>query len=190
LEFLPHGSGELRGLDVKTYEQWQEILKSLGFRINDHFHCCETIDGVLEYIAKFAEIRKKLPYDTDGVVVKINSFDQRAALGLKPKSPRWCIAYKYQPEQAETELARVVFQVGKTGTITPVGEFEPPLFISRSNVYRASLHNFDEIERKDIHLHDRVLVEKAGEVIPYVVGVVKEKRPSNAKKIGRPKECP
>ncbi len=84
----------------------------------------------------------------------------------------------------------MVFQVGKTGTITPVGEFEPSVFISGTNVYRASLHNFDEIERKEIHLHDRVIVEKAGEVIPYVVGIVKEKRPHNAKKIQRPTECP
>jgi len=190
LEFLPHGSGELRGLDVKTYHQWQDILKNLGFRTNEHFHCCTNIEGVLEYIRKFAEIRTKLPYDTDGVVVKIDSFDQRADLGVKAKSPRWCIAYKYQPEQAETELARVVFQVGKTGTITPVGEFEPPVFISGTNVYRASLHNFDEIDRKDMHLHDRVLVEKAGEVIPQVVSVVREKRPASARKIERPKACP
>jgi len=100
------------------------------------------------------------------------------------------VAYKYQPEQAETELAKVEFQVGKTGTITPVAKFEPPVFISGTKVSSASLHNFDEVERKDIRLHDRVLVEKAGEIIPYVVGVVKEKRPSNAKKIERPPECP
>jgi DNA ligase (NAD+) len=193
LEFLPHGAGEVRGGSagaVKTYHDWQDVLKRAGFITNEHFHCCDTIDGVLEYIRKFAEIRNKLPYDTDGVVIKLDSFDQRDQLGVTAKAPRWCIAFKYQPEQAETELARVVFQVGKTGTITPVAEFEPPVFISGTNVYRASLHNFDEIERKEIHLHDRVIVEKAGEVIPYVVGVVKDKRPAHVEKIERPKACP
>jgi DNA ligase (NAD+) len=190
LEFLPHGSGELVGISIDTYLQWQKVLASLGFRINDHIERCDTIDAVIAYIQEFAETRHGLPYDTDGVVVKVDRFDQREQMGVTSKAPRWCIAYKYQPERAETELARVVFQVGKTGTLTPVGEFEPPVFISGTNVYRASLHNFDEIERKDIRLHDRVLVEKAGEVIPYVVGVVPEKRPSHAKKIARPTACP
>ena len=149
------------------------------------------IEEVLAYIHKFAETRKGLPYDTDGVVIKVDDFDQREQLGVTSKAPRWCVAYKYQPEQAETELVRVLFQVGKTGTMTPVGEFEPPVFISGTNVYRASLHNFDEIERKDIRLHDRVLVEKAGEVIPYVVGVVTEKRPAGeTRRSARPTQCP
>jgi DNA ligase (NAD+) len=193
LEFLPHGAGDVRGGaggGVTTYHDWQALLQAVGFRTNEHFHCCEDIEGVLAYVRRFADIRKDLPYDTDGVVVKVDAFDQRAQLGVTAKAPRWCIAFKYQPEQAETELARVVFQVGKTGTITPVAEFEPPVFISGTNVYRASLHNFDEIARKDIHLHDRVLVEKAGEVIPYVVGVVKDKRPAAAQVIARPTACP
>jgi DNA ligase (NAD+) len=190
LEFLPHGSGQIEGLEVSSYEQWQKDLGALGFRTNEHFRSCADIEEVLGYIHSFAESRKSLAYDTDGVVIKIDSFEQRERLGVTAKAPRWCIAFKYQPEQAETEVVRVAFQVGKTGTITPVAEFEPVPFISGTNVYRASLHNFDEIERKDIHLHDRVLVEKAGEVIPYVVGVVKEKRPARAKKIARPTECP
>lgn len=190
LSFLPHGAGAIEGLDVETYEQWQKELSRFGFVTNEHFKCVKTIDDVIEYLHDFAQKRPSLAYDTDGVVIKINSFKQREDLGTHSKAPKWCIAYKYQPEQAETELARVVFQVGKTGTITPVAEFEPPVFISGTNVYRASLHNFDEIERKDIHLHDKVLVEKAGEVIPYVVGVVENKRPKNAEKIERPTECP
>jgi DNA ligase (NAD+) len=190
LEFLPHGAGDIHGLSVATYHDWQETLKALGFRTNEHFHCCENIQGVIEYLHTFAEKRKTLPYDTDGVVIKVDAFDQREQLGATAKAPRWCIAYKYQPEQAQTELARVMFQVGKTGTITPVAEFEPPVFISGTNVYRASLHNFDEIARKDLHLHDQVLVQKAGEVIPYVVGVVTEKRPAHVKKIVPPKSCP
>ena len=193
LEFMPHGAGEVKGgagADVGTYQEWQGLLKEMGFRTSEHFKVCADIEEVIKYIQMFAEARKSLPYDTDGVVVKVDDFDQRERLGVTAKAPRWCIAFKYQPEQAETELARVVFQVGKSGRITPVGEFDPVVFISGTDVYRASLHNFDEIERKDIHLHDRVLVQKAGEVIPYIVGVVKEKRPANAKKIERPKECP
>ena len=190
LEFLPHGAGQIVGLKIKTYTQWYEQLAAMGFRTSEHFAVCKDIEAVLAFIHAFAEKRKGLPYDTDGVVVKVDRFDQREMLGVTSKAPRWCIAYKYQPEQAETELARVVFQVGKTGTITPVAEFEPAVFISGTKVSRASLHNFDEIERKDIRKHDRVVVEKAGEIIPYVVGVVKEKRPIHATKIERPKECP
>jgi len=190
LDFAPHGLGEIQDGPRATYHQWVDYLAELGFPKNPHFQCCADIEGVLAYIENFARQRAGLPYDTDGVVIKIDRLDQRSALGVTAKAPRWCIAFKYQPEQAETELARVVFQVGKTGTITPVAEFEPPVFISGTNVYRASLHNFDEIERKDIHLHDRVLVEKAGEVIPYVVGAVKEKRPAHAHKIHRPHACP
>jgi DNA ligase (NAD+) len=196
LDFIPHGLGEISevvptdGADFETWHQWVEYLGKLGFHTSPHFTRCKTVDDVLTYIRDFSAKRIDLPYDTDGVVVKVDSLAQREALGVTSKAPRWCIAYKYQPEQAQTELARVVFQVGKTGTITPVAEFEPSVFISGTNVYRASLHNFDEIERKEIHLHDRVIVEKAGEVIPYVVGIVKEKRPHNARKIQRPHACP
>ncbi len=193
LEFIPHGTGEIEWggvAAVATWSAWQEFLEKLGFGVSRHFKRCAGIEEVMGYIREFAELRAGLPYDTDGVVVKVDRLDQREALGATAKAPRWCIAYKYQPEQAETELARVVFQVGKSGTITPVAEFEPAVFISGTNVYRASLHNFDEIARKDIRLHDRVMVEKAGEIIPYVVGVVKEKRPAGAEVIERPGECP
>ncbi len=192
LEFLPHGSGEIVGLEVSTFHQWQEILREIGFKTSERFQRCPDVEAVLAYIREFAESRRSLPYDTDGVVVKIDDYMQRETLGYTAKSPRWCIAYKYQPERAPTQVVRVIFNVGKTGTITPVAEFEPIVFISGTNVYRASLHNFDEIERKDIHLNDWVLVEKAGEVIPYVVEVVQEKRAAvkNLAKIKRPTECP
>jgi DNA ligase (NAD+) len=190
LAFLPHGAGEIAGIDVETYTQWLALLAESGFRTAPHVEACRDVDAVLAYIHRFAEWRKKLPYDTDGVVIKIDRLDQRERLGAHAKSPRWCIAYKYQPEQAVTQVVEVRFQVGKTGTITPVGEFAPPVFISGTNVYRASLHNFDEIARKDIRLRDFVTVQKAGEVIPYVIGIVPEKRPNNATEIERPKKCP
>ena len=190
LRFLPHGQGVVEGFEFATYQQWLNYLKAVGFPVSEYISPAKDLDAVLEFIRRFDGLRKSLPYDTDGVVVKLDSLAQRQQLGTTSRAPRWCIAFKYQPEQAQTELARVVFQVGKTGTITPVAEFEPPVFISGTQVYRASLHNFDEIARKDIRLHDRVIVQKAGEVIPYVVGIVAAKRPSHAVVIEPPEKCP
>ena len=190
LRFLPHGQGVVEGFEFSTYQQWLNYLKVLGFPVSEHIAPAEDIDAALQFIHQFNIQRKNLPYDTDGVVLKVNILAQRRELGATSRAPRWCIAFKYQPEQAETQLARVVFQVGKTGTITPVAEFEPPVFISGTQVYRASLHNFDEITRKDIRLYDQVIVQKAGEVIPYVVGSVAAKRPAGALIIAPPTTCP
>ena len=190
LRFLPHGQGVVEGFAFSTYQQWLTYLKALGFPVSEHIAPAQDIDAALQFIHHFNVQRKNLPYDTDGVVVKLDSLAQRQQLGTTSRAPRWCIAFKYQPEQAETQLARVVFQVGKTGTITPVAEFEPPVFISGTQVYRASLHNFDEITRKDIRLYDHVIVQKAGEVIPYVVGSVAAKRPVQALVIAPPTTCP
>ncbi len=190
LRFLPHGQGVVEGFAFSTYLQWLQYLKAVGFPVSEYIAPAKDISAVLEFIRHFDSVRKNLPYDTDGVVVKLDSLAQRRQLGTTSRAPRWCIAFKYQPEQAETQLARVVFQVGKTGTITPVAEFEPPVFISGTQVYRASLHNFDEIVRKDIRLHDRVIVQKAGEVIPYVVGMVAARRPADAVIIEPPATCP
>ncbi|HTV49440.1 MAG TPA: NAD-dependent DNA ligase LigA [Phycisphaerae bacterium] len=190
LRFLPHSLGEIKGFEFTTYRQWLAFLAEIGFPGMPHITFAADIKEVIAFLDKFEKDRHNLPFDTDGVVIKIVSLAQRQTLGTTARAPRWCIAYKYQPEQAQTQLARVVFQVGKTGTITPVAEFEPPVFISGTKVYRATLHNFDEIERKNIRLHDKVIVEKAGEVIPYVVGVVEKDRPANAKKIVPPEKCP
>lgn len=193
LDFIPHGLGEVSSdsrENLTAYSQWQNLLKQMGFHTTDHFITAESVEEILAYIHHFATLRASLPFDTDGVVIKVDDLAQREKLGTTSRAPRWCIAFKYQPERGETELAEVLFQVGKTGTITPVARFEPPVLISGSTVSRASLHNFDEIQRKEIQLHDRVLVEKAGEVIPYVVGIIKEKRPANAAPIPRPTECP
>ena len=191
LEFIVHGLGEVVGGTAPTlYSAWYQRLGQMGFRLSPHFQLCPDIDAVLAFITQFETQRETLPYDTDGVVVKIDSLAQRDVLGNTAKCPRWCIAYKYQPEQARTILQHVAYQVGKTGTITPVAEFAPPVFISGTNVYRASLHNFDEIARKDIRLHDTVIVQKAGEIIPYVVGIVPELRPAETVAIARPTACP
>jgi DNA ligase (NAD+) len=190
LKFIPHGLGVVEGFAFISYRQWMAFLRAAGFAVSQLLKPAQSLNEIYDYLHTFDAIRHSLPYDTDGVVIKVDSFAQRELLGSTARAPRWCIAYKYQPEQAESELARVVFQVGKTGTITPVAEFDPPVFISGTNVYRASLHNFDEIRRKDIQLHDRVMVQKAGEVIPYVVGPVKGKRPPHAAVITPPALCP
>ena len=190
LKFLPHGQGVIEGFAFISYRQWLAFLRACGFVVSPHVQAAADLEQVHQYIRHFSMVRHDLPYDTDGVVIKVDSFAQREELGSTARAPRWCIAFKYQPEQAESELVRVVFQVGKTGTITPVAEFDPPVFISGTHVYRASLHNFDEISRKDIRLHDRVIIQKAGEVIPYVVGPVPEKRPPHAELIRPPSACP
>ncbi len=190
LRFLPHGQGLVDGYDFTSYRTWLDYLHAIGFITAPHVTAANNINEIEQFIRRFAELRRQLPFDTDGVVIKVDSMPQRRELGSTSRAPRWCIAYKYQPEQAATTLVRVVFQVGKTGAITPVGEFDPPVFISGTQVYRASLHNFDEISRKDIHVFDRVLVQKAGEVIPYVVGAIMDQRPSHAQPIEPPQSCP
>src|SRR5438045_2516149 len=135
---------------------------------------------MLKAIRNLDDIRHNFPYQTDGAVVKVNSLAQRERLGFTAKSPRWAIAYKYAAERVETRLNGIVIQVGRTGILTPVAALEPVL-VSGSTVARATLHNEDEIKRKDIRIGDTVIIEKAGEVIPAVVEVVKFKRPRDAK---------
>ncbi|PYJ24144.1 MAG: DNA ligase (NAD(+)) LigA, partial [Verrucomicrobia bacterium] len=140
----------------------------------------ESVEEILDAIHELDGIRHKFAYQTDGAVVKVNSFAQRERLGFTAKSPRWAIAYKYEAERVETRLNDIVIQVGRTGILTPVAVLEPVL-VSGSTVGRATLHNEDEIKRKDIRIGDTVVIEKAGEVIPAVVEVVKSKRPRSAK---------
>lgn len=160
-----------------------------GFNVPESIRLCNDIDGVLEYINKWGEERKKLPYDIDGVVIKVNSLSLQEDLGFTAKSPRWAIAYKYKAEEASTRLLSVSFQVGRTGTITPVANLEP-VFLSGSTVKRATLHNADQIALLDLHLNDTVFVEKGGEVIPKIVGVNHSTRSLNSEKIVFISECP
>src|SRR5262249_16499090 len=147
---------------------------------SERWWCAESVDEVLEAIRELDHVRAGFVYQTDGAVVKVDSFAQRQRLGFTAKSPRWAIAYKYAAERVETKLHDIIIQVGRTGILTPVPLLEPVL-VSGSTVSRATLHNEDEIKRKDIRVGDTVAIEKAGEVIPAVVEVVKSKRPRNAK---------
>jgi len=160
-----------------------------GFRVAESIKLCSSIEEVVQFISYWEPERKNLPYDTDGVVVKVNSLKQQEELGFTAKSPRWAIAYKYKAEEATTKLLSVSFQVGRTGTVTPVANLEPVL-LSGSTVKRATLHNADQIALLDLHLNDMVFVEKGGEIIPKIVGVDHSFRNENNKKIDFITHCP
>jgi DNA ligase (NAD+) len=162
---------------------------SWGFNVPDSIKLCSAIDEVFKFISYWESERKKLPYDIDGVVIKVNSLNQQEELGFTAKSPRWAISYKYKAEEATTRLLSVTFQVGRTGNITPVANLEPVL-LSGSTVRRATLHNADQIALLDLHLNDMVFVEKGGEIIPKIVGVDHSFRNEESKKIEFITNCP
>ena len=166
-----------------------KMVSGWGFRVADSIRLCKNIDEVIQFISQWESERKNLPYDTDGVVVKVNSLRLQRELGFTAKSPRWAIAYKYKAEEALTRLLSVAFQVGRTGAVTPVANLEPVL-LSGSTVKRATLHNADQIALLDLHLNDMVYVEKGGEIIPKIVGVDHSFRNENNKKIVFISKCP
>jgi DNA ligase (NAD+) len=181
LSVIVYGLGKVEGGEAypQTHSEVLEWLKSLGFRTPEKIWHCRSVDELIAAINDLDKIRHDFPYETDGAVIKLNSFAQRERAGFTSKAPRWAIAYKYAPEQAETKLNDITIQVGRTGALTPVAELEP-VFLAGSTISRATLHNEDEIKRKDIRIGDTVIIEKAGEVIPAVVSVVTAKRPRNA----------
>jgi DNA ligase (NAD+) len=163
--------------------------KEWGFKISEHIKKCLTLKEVFEFIDYWENRRKNLPYDIDGIVIKIDSFNQQNTLGFTAKSPRWAIAYKYKAEQAATRLISIDFQVGRTGAITPVANLEP-VTLAGTKVKRASLHNADQMLLLDIRINDIVNIEKGGEIIPKVVGVEKSCRDSDSKPVEYIKYCP
>lgn len=165
------------------------LLEVLGFRINKNYKLCENIGEVLRFCDKWENERDSLQYEIDGVVIKVNSLKQQKILGSIAKSPRWAIAYKFKAKQAQTKLNEVTWQVGRTGTLTPVAELEP-ILLAGSTISRATLHNIDEIKRKDIREGDWVVIEKGGDVIPKVVSVDLSKRGKNSTEIKAPTHCP
>jgi DNA ligase (NAD+) len=175
-----YGTGATEGVDVNVHSEIFPLLKKLGLPATERWWVAESVEEILDAIHELDGIRHKFPYQTDGAVVKVDSFAQRERLGFTAKSPRWAIAYKYEAERVQTRLYDIVIQVGRTGILTPVAMLEPVL-VSGSTVGRATLHNEDEIKRKDIRIGDTVVIEKAGEVIPAVVEVVKSKRQRDAK---------
>lgn len=176
-------------LPFKTHYDNLLAAKKWGFKVSEHIQRCRGIDHVLQYITLWNEQRHSLPFDIDGIVIKVDSFDLQAELGFTAKSPRWAISYKFKAEQAATRLLSVDFQVGRTGAITPVANLEP-VQLAGTTVKRASLHNADQIEMLDIRLGDTVFVEKGGEIIPKIVGVDTNLRRTDSQPIQFISHCP
>jgi DNA ligase (NAD+) len=192
LNFSAHGRGAVRGGAIQELDSYWEFfvaLKRMGVPVNPLLNRWETIEQVVEYIEKFAGQRGKLPYGVDGMVVRVDSFAQQAKLGATSKAPRWAIAFKYPAEQGVTVLEKVDWQVGKNGTLTPRATMKP-IFLAGTTVSHATLHNIEEIRRKDIRIGDTVIIEKAGEIIPQVVSAVTKKRPKGSKPMTPPEKCP
>lgn len=192
LTIFVYGAGRLDpgALEPPTTQQDLLVfLENLGFRVNPHFQVCRTIDEVISYCGIWQQKKTDLPYSIDGLVIKVNALDQQQQLGATSKNPRWAVAYKFPPEQQETVVLDIFFSVGRTGIVTPMAILEP-VFIAGSTVSRASLHNEDIMQEKDIRVGDRVVVHKAGDVIPEVVRVIKEKRTGTEKAKPMPAHCP
>lgn len=177
-------------LPYKTHEEAIKAVESWGFNVSPTYKKCTGIDAVMEYVNYWEKERKNLPVETDGVVIKVNDIDLQEQLGFTSKSPRWAIAYKYKAESVSTKLNSITYQVGRTGSVTPVAELTP-VQLAGTTVKRASLHNADEIEsRLQLHENDMVFVEKGGEIIPKVTGVDLSKRAANAQAIKFIDNCP
>jgi len=164
-------------------------LKNLGFKVNEHHRFCESIYDVIQFCREWEEKRETLPYEIDGVVIKVNDLRQQSLLGNVAKNPRWATAFKFEAKKAKTKLKKITLQVGRQGTITPVAELEPVL-LAGTTVSRATLHNFEEIQRKDIRQNDSVMIEKGGDVIPKVIEVVLDERSSSSQPFEVPSKCP
>jgi DNA ligase (NAD+) len=187
LRFVCYGAG-MAG-QYNSHASMLETFRTWGIPVSSPFKVCQGIDAVMDYCNEWQEKRRDLPFETDGMVVKVNALAEQVKLGATAKYPRWAIAYKFPAEQATTKLEQVTFQVGRTGIITPVANFEP-VHLAGTTVSRATLHNFDEVARKDIREGDYIVVEKAGEIIPYVVKSLSEKRTGEEKVISEPGHCP
>lgn len=177
------------GVDVSTQYDALEGLKKLGFKVNPYFRHCNNIDEVISFIEEIKEIRDTLDYDIDGIVLKVNDFNSYDEIGVTAKYPKWAIAYKYPPVEVHTKLNEIIFQVGRTGNITPVACFKPVL-VQGSMISRATLHNEDFIKERDIHINDTIVIRKAGDVIPEVVKAIKEERKEDAIPFKMIDKCP
>lgn len=176
---------------VDTQYECHQYLKKIGLPVFDeHFRKrCHDVHEILKFADMIEEKRHNLPFDIDGIVIKVDELKYHDQLGVTGKSPRWAVAYKFAPEQALTRIHEITVQVGRTGVLTPVAELEP-VFLAGSTISRATLHNQEEVERKDIRVHDWVIIEKGGDVIPKVVAVDKKRRPHNSHPWKMPKTCP
>ncbi|MBN1436073.1 MAG: NAD-dependent DNA ligase LigA [Sedimentisphaerales bacterium] len=190
LRFYAYAVGESTEVLAETHSENLERLKAMGMAVNPSCRTAADIEKVITICQEWEkERRHEAEYPIDGMVIKVNSLAQQRVLGQTARAPKWCIAYKFAAEQAESRITSIDIQVGKTGALTPVANLEP-VALAGTTVSRASLHNFDEVARKDVRVGDTVVVEKAGEIIPQVVSVNLDKRPKGSKPLAVPKDCP
>jgi DNA ligase (NAD+) len=189
LEVYCYGIGEVRGRTFKSHWEILQTLSKWGLRINPNLDRCKNIDEVIGYYHNMNEKREKLPYEIDGIVIKVNQLDLQTRLGEISRSPRWALAFKFQPKQETTKIQDIIVQVGRTGALTPVAVMEP-VKVGGVEVSRATLHNQDEIDKKDVRVGDTVVIQRAGDVIPEVVQVIESKRTGKEKKFRMPSKCP
>ncbi|WP_276901657.1 NAD-dependent DNA ligase LigA, partial [Dialister micraerophilus] len=189
LDFFAYSVGETEGIEIKNQESLLNLLKKFHFKVNPNYKKINSIEKVIEIINEWQEKRHHLGYDTDGMVVKVNDFEQQNILGATSKDPKWAIAYKYPPEEEETVVENIIVTMGRTGVLTPSADLKP-VQIAGTVVKRATLHNMNFIEEKDIRIGDIVKIYKSGEIIPEISVVLKNKRTGKEKKFIMPSECP
>jgi DNA ligase (NAD+) len=189
LDIFVHGGGRIEGAEFETHWEFLEALRAWGLKTNPLNRVARGTQAVLAYHAEIAARRHALAYEADGVVAKVNRLDLQRRLGEVSRSPRWAIAFKFEARQGTTVIRNIVPSVGRTGAVTPIAELEP-VAVGGVTISSASLHNMDEIERKDIRIGDTVIVERAGDVIPYVVRVLTEKRSGHEQRFRMPENCP
>ncbi len=189
LAMFAYGVGRVEGLGLVSQEQMRHELQTLGLAVNEHFGICANVEEMLAFYTTIQQIRDGLPYEIDGVVFKVNELSARRELGERSRNPRWAVAYKFPPRQVTTRVRAILAGVGRTGAITPVADLEP-VRVGGVTVSRATLHNQDEIDRKDVRIGDTVVIQRAGDVIPQVVGVVLSQRPAGTEPYHLPDHCP
>ena len=189
LDFFAYALGDSDGLEISSQEELLKALAGFRFRVNPHYRKWDSIAGVIDGVAEWEHARHELPYDTDGMVIKVNDFAQQEELGATVHDPRWATAYKYPPEEAETQVLKIVVTMGRTGVLTPSADLTP-VRLAGTTVRRATLHNLDFIREKDIREGDFVRIYKAGEIIPEVASVIKTKRTGKEKEFFMPTICP
>ena len=189
LDVFCHSAGHITGVTFASHWEFLHTLREWGLKTSPLNELCTGPEAVVRYHQRMAEQRAHLPYDVDGVVAKVSSFELQRRLGEVSRSPRWAIAYKFRAQQGTTRIRDILPSVGRMGTITPVAELEP-VEVAGVTISSASLHNMDEIERKDIRIGDTVIIERAGDVIPYVVEVVTSRRSGKERKFKMPQDCP
>jgi DNA ligase (NAD+) len=189
LSMFVYGMGRIEGVEVTNHWDSIQYLKSLGFKMSQYVELCESVDQVVDYYQRTIRMRNDLPYEIDGIVIKVNEFQLQHRMGELSRSPRWAVAWKFPAQQEHTRVNDIIVSVGRTGALTPVAVLEP-VRVGGVEVSRATLHNEDEVKKKDVRIGDTVVIQRAGDVIPEVVKVVSSRRTGKERKFTMPDRCP